>query len=378
MKVLIEARSLAAKSGGVRRYTEELIISVVEHGGAEYEVLLGRHLGKRNFSNIKQHVLPLAHDFLLPYWLQYQVPSFLKTMDVDLVHFTKADVPRRLATPSVVTVYDIIPWLLPRTQSFTRRFYWRGALARSVTESRHIFTISQAAARDLTRHFDVDENRITVTPLAVNINHFYRRQGAEVESVQRRLGILGPYILFVGTRDKRKNLKALISAWTRISDDVPHRLVIVGRKAAATDGSERVVGRLGMESRVTFLEDVSYTDLPAVYSGASVMVWPSIIEGWGLPPQEALACGTPVIVSDGDPLPEVVGSAGDVVPFSFQDLQRRFDDVDFIDRLAQRILEVLGQTQDPMLRLERVCQASKGTWADVASLTLEGYKKAVS
>ncbi len=165
-------------------------------------------------------------------------------------------------------------------------------------------------------------------------------------------------------------------AFAAIAGKIPHKLVIVGKKAHKQDDSLQTALQFHVQDRVDFREDVSYEALPALYAGADMFVWPSVYEGWGFPPQEAMACGTPVIVSDGGPLPEVVGDAGIIVPFSTANLHERMNDEAFIERLSAEMLSLLSdeakQKELSQRGLERVKRFS---WKDVARKTHEVYER---
>ncbi len=369
MNIAIEARSLSAKSGGVKTYTHQLIENILAaHPEAGVELLYSSEKPLGTFPASKETVIPLPSDILLSYWLSVQVARHIKKTKPSVVHYTKAAMPYTKTAPTVVTLYDIIPVLLPETQSFLRRMYWPHVLEHAAKHADHIMTISQQSKKDIMEQYRTPEDRITVTPLAIDTSHFYPRTSLDSPS--------SPYILFVGTRDARKNISTLIRAFTAIADKIPHRLVIAGREADKRDNSKETVAKLGLESRVEFKEYVPYEELPALYSGADLFVWPSIYEGWGFPPQEAMACGTPVIVSDGGPLSEVVGDAGIIVPFSKKDLHERMEDAVFTSALSERILEVLTHTTlQESLRSRGLERTASFTWKRVADATWQAYEK---
>lgn len=228
MRVTIEARALSAGTGGVRQYVRELVRQLQASQEIEIELLATENVQEDDMGRIEQRVVPLQADWRLPFWLQWQVPRALTDSKSDLVHFTKVDVPTALDRPMVATVYDVIPLLLPETQSFLRRYYWPGALRRAVGHSRHLFTISEASKRHLVEDLGANAAKITVTPLAVDTDHFYEREEDEVAGIRARRNLQGPYVLFVGTRDKRKNVWALLRAWRELVKEIPHTLVIVG------------------------------------------------------------------------------------------------------------------------------------------------------
>lgn len=353
MKVAIEARALhSTTSAGVKTYVSELIQNLREIGGVEYDVI--------------DETVPA---WKLPWWLNVTLPFKIWNINPDVVHYTKSSVPFDFAQgePTVVTIYDVIPILFPESQAWSRRWLWPMILRRAALRSDHIMTISEASKRDIVKQFNVSPEKIAVTPLAVDLQRFQPRAGKTPEA-------LNPYILFVGTRDMRKNIPLLIRAFARIAEDIPHQLVIAGRSALGRDDDKRQAQGLG--SRVRWLDFVPEQELPALYAGADLFVWPSVYEGWGLPPMEAMASGVPVIVSDGGALPEVVGDTGEVVQFTTASLHERLHDEAFEAALAERMRAVLSDT-DKQVRMREagLARVQQFSWRRVAEQTLEVYRK---
>lgn len=351
MKIVIEARALNSNTtAGVKTYARELIRNLREIGGVEYEVVEDN---------------PPA--WKLPWWMNVTLPLKFLKQKPDVIHFTKSAIPWIKIAPTVVTIHDVIPLFFPASQAFLQRIFWPRALRHAVLHSDHVITVSEASKRDIVEYFQISPEKITVTPEAVDLTRF--RPNSEPGSETR-------YILFVGTRDIRKNVPLLIRAFARIAEDIPHQLVIAGWQALKRGDDKRQAQELGLEKRITWLDFVSEEDLPALYAGADLFVWPSAYEGWGLPPMEAMASGVPVIVSNGGALPEVVGSAGEIVPFSVQKIRERTWDIVFEEALADRMLAVLeDEKKRRVMRemgLDRVKQFS---WRSVAQKTLEVYKK---
>ena len=350
MKIAIEARALNAPSAGVKTYVRELIKNLRNIGGADYEV----------FSENPS-------DFKMAWWLNVTLLRQMKKLRPDVVHFTKAAIPRRKIAPTVVTIYDIIPILFPGSQRWSRRLFWPGVLKHAALKSDHIITISEASKRGIVTRFGVRADKVTVTPLAVDLEHF--------KPVENFMSVDQPYILCVGTRDIRKNVSLLIRAFARIEHDAPHRLVIAGRQAQKRDGAQAQARQLGLDAKIKWIDYVNYRDLPALYSGADLFIWPSAYEGWGLPPQEAMACGTPVIVSDGGSLPEVIGQAGEVVNFSLDKVKERINDDEFEKELADRMLMVLeDRSKQEQMRMAGSERAKEFSWGKVARKTFEVYQ----
>ncbi len=355
MKVAIEARALnSSTTAGVKTYARELIRNLREIGGAEYEIISDN---------------PSA--WQLPWWMNVTLPLKLRQINPDVVHYTKSVVPFGFAQgkPTVVTIHDIIPIFFPSSQARLQRLLWPQTLRQAALKSDHVITVSESSKRDIVEHLNVLPEKVTVTPEAVDLQRYHPT--SILPSPEGR-----KYILFVGTRDMRKNVPLLIRAFARIAEDIPHQLIIAGRQALRQDQDKRQAHELGLDDRVTWLDFVPDSDLPALYADADLFVWPSVYEGWGLPPMEAMASGVPVIVSNGGALPEVVGSAGEIVPFSEIKVSQRMWDMPFEEALAARMLAVLeDEKKRKVMRemgLDRVKQFS---WRAVAEKTLEVYKK---
>lgn len=364
MNIAIEARALSAPSGGVKTYTHELLKHLLAlHPEDVFEFIYGSYVPVGNFPTAKETVIPLRSEFLLSYWTSFQVARYIQKTKPSLVHYTKAAIPYFKHVPTVVTIYDIIPILFPDTQSPLRRMYWPYVLEHAAKTADHIMTISQRSKRDIIERFGVSEEKITVTPLAVDLQHF-----APLRSRQLAGSFAGqaPYILFVGTRDARKNISSLIHAFASIADKIPHNLIVAGRPAKKEDSSKLTVVRCKLQHRVQFLGNISYSELPALYSGADIFIWPSLYEGWGFPPQEAMACGTPVIVSDGGPLPEVVGDAGIIVPLA---------NGSFVEHLAHEMLTLINDdTRKKELSQRGITRVQQFSWNTVAETTWKVYE----
>src|SRR5688572_2346839 len=172
MKIAIEARALSA-SMGVRTYTLELLRGLARLGGHEVHAWYDhqRHVG--SVGGITEHVLPLHSEALLLPWLWWQLPRAMRQVGPDIVHFTKAAVPRRKIAPTVATIYDVIPLLLPQSQTPLRRLYWPATLRHTAAMADHLLTISEQSKQDIVARLQVAPDKVTVTPLAIDHDHFH-------------------------------------------------------------------------------------------------------------------------------------------------------------------------------------------------------------
>jgi len=263
----------------------------------------------------------------------------------------------------VLTVFDLTPITLPNCHLPTTQHDSRLTLLWA-KRAKRVLTFSEAVKGQLVNWLGFPPERIVVTPLAPN-ERFKPQPPEEVERVRRKYRLFAPYILFVGTVEPRKNLVTLIRAFAAISKDFPHLLVLSGARGWMSEPVFAEIERQGLKDRVVHLGYVPAKDLPALMSGAEVFVYPSLGEGFGLPPLEAMACGVPVICSNAPALPEVVGDNAVLVPPA---------DVAAWEEALRHLLSnpdlraVLGQKG-----LQRSRQFS---WLETARLTLWAFEQA--
>lgn len=212
--------------------------------------------------------------------------------------------------PTVVTVHDLGYLHFPDTYPWQQRAYLDAATRYSSRHAEHILADSKATRRDLIDHYQIEASKVTVVHPGFDHTPFTNAQRAA-----RPGDLPSTYLLHVGTLQPRKNLLRLLEAFARLRDHASKpTLVLVGQHGWLDTSIRQQVKRLGLEARVRFLGYVSQSDLPSLYAHATAYVVPSLYEGFGFTPLEAMACGTPVVCSDGGSLPEVVGEAALVVP----------------------------------------------------------------
>lgn len=370
MKIAIEARALSA-SEGVRTYVTELTTHLLRHfPDHEYTLIYSDARRQAELHGARAVTLPLRHRALLPLWQEWQLPGLLNQLNPDIVHFTKSAVPRYHRQPRVVTIHDIIPILFPHSQPRTKRLLWPRTIQYAATHSDHVITVSEQSKQDISSYFHIHPDNITATPEAVDTTFFRPTQAPLPYTLHK------PYLLFLGTIEPRKNIPSLVAAFNRLAKDIPHDLVIAGKMGHQHQRILEAVQSSPFEQRIRVLERVPYKYLPALYSGADLFVWPSVYEGWGLPAHEAMACGTPVIVSDGGSLPEVVGDAAEIVPFTVSNVRARTNDQDFIAALTDRMLHVLNSPEKKQdMRAKGLARVQKFSWSDTAKRTMAVYQK---
>lgn len=216
---------------------------------------------------------------------------------------------------------------------------------------------------DIIRYFKIPENKIKVIYLGVD-EDYKPLSETEIRKVRQKYHLNYPFILYVGSLISHKNIPTLIKAFYKLKKyGLPHKLVITGKRGWKYKNIFEIISKLNLQKDVVFTGYVQREDLPALYNAADLFVYPSLYEGFGLPPLEAMACGTPVITSNTSSLPEVVGNAGIMV-----------DPYD-IDGLAKAMYEVLtNEGLRAELRKRGLERAKMFSWKKTAEETLNVYK----
>ena len=281
-----------------------------------------------------------------PYSLAEQVmlPARLVAQNVSLLHEPHYVLPPLVPCRAVVTIHDCIHLMFP--QYLPNRFahaYARANLWAATRRAERIFTVSETSKADILRYCDVPAERIIVVHNAIDERFAAPADMEAVERVRERYRLNGPFALYVGNIKPHKNLERLIDAFNLVRRAGYERLelLIIGDQISKYPRLRRAVDRHKLHKHVRFLGFVADDTLAALYRLATVFVFPSLYEGFGLPPLEAMASGTPVVTSNRSSLPEVVGDAAVLVdPYSAasiaEGIQRVLGDADLRRTLSER------------------------------------------
>ena len=366
MRVLINALQAGNRSG-TGKYIESLIPALLTcDSDLELMVSWPWDLPDPKFEG---HVALYKRDARHLHRLLYdQLFAERQRRDVgaDLVHYP-ANFGRLLpGSEAVLTVHDLSFLRHPEWFRPGRAAYYRFSARRSVRHARRIIADSQATADDVQTMLEVPSDRIDVVPLGVD-NAFRPATQAAQTAVCDKYDLPARFFLYVGTLEPRKNLPRLIDAWSNLTDVDKPDLVLAGREGWKVAAIMDAVERSAQGNRIHFPGFVAQEDLPALMSAAHAFVWPSLFEGFGLPPLEAMACGTPVLTSNTSSLPEVVGDAALTVP------------PDRTEVITEE-LSTLADSEETRTRLREagLQRAAEFTWERTARLTLESYRKAAA
>jgi glycosyltransferase involved in cell wall biosynthesis len=309
MRIALDCRTVTAPKTGDRTYALNLSRALVAVDGEnEYYFYTSEPTSLTAFEDARFHavVLPATPRWA---WTPLVFPRDLGRKRLDLAHVQYL-VPPWAPCPVVTTIHDVAFRRFPHLFPLKHRVLLNRLIPLAVHHAAAVITGSEATKRDLVEFYDLSPEKVRVTPYAADPLYRPMERGEAQRAVRRRLGVPVPYVLSVGVLQPRKNLPRLVRAFNRIAQSVPHRLVLVGKEGWANEELSQAVAEAPPGREPHFTGYVADADLPPLYAGADLFIYPSLYEGFGLPPLEAMACGTPVITSNTSSLPEVVGDAG--------------------------------------------------------------------
>lgn len=301
-------------------------------------------------------------------WEQTVFAANLLHKNYALVHSLAYVAPFLNRTPDMVTLYDLSFYLYPQYFRPFHRLYLQLGTRVSARRARRIIAISESTKRDAVRLLQLDPERIDVATPGVDVEFFRPVDSAQLQQFRRAKNLPEHFILFVGTREPRKNIPSLLRAFALAKRELgfSHHLVLAGGRGWMDASIPQVLAETGLKGEVIFPGFVPHAELPLWYRAADVFVYPSQYEGFGMPALEALASGTPVITSNVSSLPEAVGDAALMTnPQSPREMA---------DALV-RVLRDDALRAD--LRARGVKQARQFTWARCAATTAQAYRRAL-
>jgi glycosyltransferase involved in cell wall biosynthesis len=373
MHIGIDAHAIGAQQGGNETYIRNLIKSLAEIDGENRYTLYianARAAGQwreeftTRYRNFGVRLLPPPTPLVrVPVFLAYEL--FRRPVDVLHVQFTA---PPFCRVPVVATIHDLAFERMPET--FTRRgsFQLKLTVRSTAKKAARVVTVSEYSRQDLLNIYKLPPEKVVVTYNGIE-SQFTPFQTApdEAERIRGRYGITRDFLLTVGSLQPRKNLVRLIRTYAKLREgnkDFRRQLVIVGRKLWLTHEIFDEVKKQRWAEDVILTGYVADEDLPALYRAAGAFVYPSLFEGFGLPPLEAMACGTPVVTSDVSSLPEITEGAALLI------------DPNDESALANALIEIVGNARlRAELREKGIAQARKFTWREAAEKTLRLYQE---
>src|SRR6266508_2410413 len=300
----------------IGRYAVELLRALVALPNCPEIVLLTTEREDRHglWDAFEHHTLPGCR--LLPALMTFgnlALSWACRRYELEIVHDPNGIAPLLgpgADTRRIVTLHDAFAYVYPETHNRLDNWRYRSMLPRALRNADMVLTDSDHSRRDLKRYLALPDANLQVIPLGVDPRFQPLADGEVRRAALSRYGITRPYLLYLGGINARKNIAQLFTAYARIRERHPDLLLVIGGKRQWRTGEiDTAFRRLDLASHVHFTGYVADADLPALYSAAELFVFPSLYEGFGLPPLEAMACGTPVVTSNVSSLPEAVGDA---------------------------------------------------------------------
>jgi glycosyltransferase involved in cell wall biosynthesis len=304
---------------------------------------------------------------LTRHWWSIGLPRYIRSNSIDLFHGTNFEVPLRKVCPTVLTIHDLSMLLHPETHEARRVRRARRRLPLMARAATMILTPTESVRQEVHEHLQIPLERIAAVPEAAR-SCFRRLEAEQTVQTRNRLGVREEFLLFVGTVEPRKNLTTLLRAFEQVLRvrEQSLQLVIAGREGWLIDDLFADLKRLPAAKDILFTGYLNDEDLCALYSSCAVFVYPSLYEGFGLPPLEAMACGAPVIASRIPSIEEVVGPAARLVS------------PESVAELTEAIVELLS-SEEPREKLSvaGTRRAAEFSWTATARLTRSVYAEAI-
>ena len=309
-RVGVDLRALVRRPTGIGIHTLALLTELARRGEFELVGLAHAPLHDRTALDRVGVAVEIDPAPLGVLWQQWALPRRLARGDLDLFWSPLLTLPARLPIPAIVTIHDLAVLHHPKTLTWKIRWSLRPFLKRTIASAARVVTVSQSVADDIARIWPAARARTVVIPNGV-ATEFSPADDAAIATIRARLSLPDRYLLYVGTVEPRKNVDLLVDAWERLRrerEDAPALLVAgpEGWGSGATERRLRALAPRGLR-RLGHVERAHLIDL---MRAATIFVYPSFYEGFGMPALEALACGVPVVVANRSSLPEVVGDAG--------------------------------------------------------------------
>lgn len=369
MKIAIDARGANWYSGtGIGTYTKQILKYMLENDADNSYLLYWYGMDYRDIykDNVSISIASKKHHH---FFEDDYIPANLKNMNADIYHVPQNGIgmSSKKSCIYISTIHDLIPYVMPETvgKGYLKKFI--SQMPQIIQASDMIITVSDFSKKDIMRIFDVDKDRICVTPLAADSSFVPIEKNTARSFIAEKYKIDGDFLLYLGGFSPRKNVKSILVAFSRAYKNLSknYSVVIIGASKDEHSYLTSFCETLNIKDHVCFTGFVPYEDLPYFYNACSLFVYPSLYEGFGLPPLEAMSCMTPVITSNVSSLPEVTGDGAVLInPFDTEELKTAIENVLEDDNLRSS------------LALKGFERARGFSWLRTAQNTLDVYKKA--
>ncbi|GAB4114340.1 MAG: glycosyltransferase family 1 protein [Candidatus Caldatribacteriota bacterium] len=374
MRIAIDLTLLPTQLVGVGSYAKNLIDSLAKYDKKNKYFIFIKHehsnifeINQNNVNIIYQKNI-LRNKILRVLWEQFILPLYIKRLNINLLHSIHYTVPLFARCKTIVTFHDMTFFIYPEKHIFLKRIFFRLFIRISSWKANRLIAVSESTKKDIIKFLGAS-NKIDVVYETVDSKYHPFKNESMTSMIRKKYSILNKFILYVGTLEPRKNIIRLIQAYHNLLTKklINHQLVIVGKKGWHYQEIFNMVNKLGLNKgrqKMIFTGYVPEEELPFLYNAADVFIYPSLYEGFGIPPLEALACGVPVISSNVSSLPEVVGDAGILIdPYNVQEI-------------SQAMFEILkNHKKKEQFRIKGLKRAEKFSNKNMAEGTIKVYEK---
>lgn len=390
-RILIDGRFIGVGES-VSRYTLEMLKGILNldrendytllvrpHGKKDVQTYFGEKKGKDWPGNLKLHVFDVPH---YSFSEQTKLLQYLNKEKFDLVHFTQFNHPVLYKGKFVITIHDLTMFGHLHNQGAIKRIAFGGVMRSAIRNSVKILTVSETSKKELMDSYRLAPDKIEVTYNGVDpkFNIKVKSQESGVKSFREKYGICGDYLLYTGMWKKHKNILRMLSAFERYAaeqkiENLSLQLVLVGKKDPREPEVMTEINRINdsykyKEACKQLFVTTGFIDeaeLPIAYAGARAYIIPSLSEGFGMPPLEAMACGTPVISSNESCMPEVLGDAAYYFnPYEINDIKGAIEKIITDEKLRSDLIP------------KGIAQAAKYSWHKTAEGTLRIYREVLA
>ena len=370
MKIGIDGRAAKWYRGtGIGTYTYQLINSINKVDNInDYLVFLPENSALDLSDNFDIELVRATAS--TNFWDEVRVPNILDDNNIDLYHVPQNGVGlyTNINCHKAITLHDIIPLRMPETVSDRYLYIFNNELPKIINNCDGILTVSEFSKQDIAKEFNFPKNKIFVTHLAAEDIYRPLDKCQCKKILEKEYNIKGDFILYVGGFSPRKNIIGLIEAFSLLPNDIKKnlKLVITGKKGISYDLYKKRAIELHIEDAVIFTDFIPLENLPVFYNASELLVYPSFYEGFGLPPLEAMACGTPVIASNVTSLPEICyDSALLINPYDINELKNSIELVLKDNHLRSKMIK------------QGLIQSSKYSWNITAKSTIKAYNEII-
>jgi glycosyltransferase involved in cell wall biosynthesis len=339
MRIGFDSKRAFMNASGLGNYSRTLMLSLLrnfpENDYVAFTPGIEKNLGRELIDTRKlTMVFPpkMMQGFLSSWWRSSLMSQDTRAQSLDIFHGLSNELPSGLpsSTKKIVTIHDLIFLRHPEWYPFFDRNIYYRKFRKACEQADAIIAVSGQTKKDVHYYFNVAEEKVKVIYQSCNERFFTKITDDALVNFRKRNNMPEKYVLFVGTVEERKNLLTLVKAMKKVPGI---SLVVIGRKKKYFEKVQAYIRLAGLQSRIIFPENITSEELPLLYQGAAVFVYPSLYEGFGIPVIEALASAIPVIASRTAALPEAGGPSS--LYFNPEDA----------DELAEKIMTVLNDSQ---------------------------------